>query len=111
MNNKMLRKLAAGIAAITMLTSAMAGITAMADDVKYGDVNCDGQVDIMDVIRMNKFLLGNIELDEKGKKNADVDCNGVQNSEDSLNILKFVVENIKTLPVTGSNIQPTTEPT
>ena len=83
-----------------------------ADGVKYGDINGDGTVDIMDVIRMNKFLLGAVELDAKQKKNADVDLNGECNSDDSLYILKYVVENIKTLPVSGSSdVQPTTTAT
>ena len=65
----------------------------------YGDVNGDGAVDIMDVIALNKYLLGSSSLDAAAKNRADVDCNTEINSTDSLNILKYVVELIDSLPV------------
>jgi hypothetical protein len=61
---------------------------------KYGDANCDGTVDIIDVIKVNKFLLGSDKLTAEGKANADVDANNVVDTTDSLNILKCVVEMI-----------------
>ena len=65
----------------------------------YGDVNGDGAVDIMDVIALNKFLLGSASLEEDAKARADVDCNTEIDSTDSLNILKYIVELIEALPV------------
>ena len=67
---------------------------------KYGDVNLDGEVDIMDVISVNKFLLGGMKLDAQAKANADVDASGTLDSTDSLIILKCVVEliDVQTLP-------------
>lgn len=65
----------------------------------YGDVNCDGEVDILDVIKLNKYLLGSEDdLSEQGRRNADVDLNTELDSTDSLNILKCVVK-LLTLPV------------
>lgn len=64
----------------------------------YGDVNGDGEVDILDVIMLNKFLLGSTTLDAQSKGNADVDNNNVIDSTDSLNILKKVVK-LRELPV------------
>lgn len=67
-------------------------------DVKatlYGDANVDGSVDILDVIKLNKFLLGNDKLTDEGKANADVDANKAIDTTDSLNILKCVVEMIE----------------
>jgi hypothetical protein len=58
----------------------------------YGDANCDGNVDIMDVIATNKQLLGTGSLTEQGKINADVDLQNGVDTTDSLNILKCVVE-------------------
>ncbi|MBQ4466457.1 MAG: glycoside hydrolase family 9 protein [Oscillospiraceae bacterium] len=63
-----------------------------------GDVNCDKIVDIMDVIALNKYLLGADTLSDDGKANADVDLNKELDTTDSLNILKCVVE-LTTLPV------------
>ncbi len=67
-------------------------------DLLYGDINADKAVDIMDVIALNKYLLGSGSLDEDAKKRADVDLNEKVEATDSLNILKCVVE-IITLPV------------
>ena len=61
----------------------------------YGDANVDGSVDILDVIKLNKFLLGNDKLTDEGKANADVDANKSIDTTDSLNILKCVVEMIE----------------
>lgn len=61
----------------------------------YGDVNEDGDVNILDVMLINKYLLGTAELSEQGKKNADVDANGTIDTTDSLNILKCCQELIE----------------
>ena len=66
---------------------------------RCGDVNGDGTVDIMDVIALNKFLLGSSTLDTTAKTRADADRNGELDSTDSLNILKYVVEIISELPI------------
>lgn len=65
----------------------------------YGDVNNDGGVDILDVILVNKFLLGSATLEGDARLAADVDCDGEVGTTDSLNILKKVVEMIESLPV------------
>lgn len=66
--------------------------------VRYGDVNCDGAVDILDVILLNKYLLGAGTLTEDGMANANVDASAEVDTTDSLNILKCVVK-LVTLPV------------
>ena len=63
------------------------------------DVNGDKTVDIMDVIKVNKVLLGIEKLDDNARKCADVNADGNVDSDDSLNLLKFVVGNIAKLPV------------
>lgn len=68
-------------------------------DVKYGDVNVDGDVDIMDVIMLNKNLLGGCTLTPEGKANADVDRDGTPSNTDSMNIMKYIVGLIDALPV------------
>ncbi len=64
-----------------------------------GDVNLDKTVDIMDVIALNKYLLGSITLDDEQQANADVQEDSKLDSTDSLTLLKFVVEIIDALPV------------
>jgi hypothetical protein len=52
----------------------------------------DGKIDIMDVIRLNKLILGTVTIDDpKAKANADMDGNGVIDSNDALAVLKLVV--------------------
>ncbi len=68
-------------------------------NVAAGDLTGDGTIDIMDVIKVNKFLLGSVSLSDAEKTAADVDQNDEVDSTDSLNILKYVVELIDSLPV------------
>ncbi|MCR4646370.1 MAG: 1,4-beta-glucanase [Oscillospiraceae bacterium] len=66
--------------------------------ILYGDVDCSGKVDIVDVITLNKNLMVGEAITADGKKNADVDNSGTIDETDALNILKYVVELID-LPV------------
>ena len=56
-----------------------------------GDTNLDCNLDILDVIAANKYILGISKLDKTGEKNADMNRNGTVDSEDSLEILKAVL--------------------
>ncbi len=85
-----------GIAEPTIPTTETLPVSAAK---KYGDVNGDEAIDIMDVIALNKYLLGSTQLDADAQANADVDNNGVLESTDSLNILKYVVELLTAFPV------------
>ena len=62
-----------------------------------GDVNLDGEVSIMDVIAINRYLLGVSKLGSKAKQNANVDGNESIDAADSLLILKYALEIIDTL--------------
>ena len=53
-------------------------------------------MDILDVIAVNKHLLGASTLTEEGKANADVDGKDGITSEDSLLILKYALDIIDT---------------
>jgi len=60
--------------------------------LKWGDADCDGKVDVMDIILLNKALFGKAELSEQGIKNADVDQDGKPAFSDSLNIMRYIVK-------------------
>ncbi len=61
-------------------------------ETKLGDCNGDKAIDIMDVIAVNRYLLGGATFTDSQKKAADVDGSGKVDTTDSLNILKYVVE-------------------
>ena len=60
-------------------------------DTLWGDADCNGIVNILDVITLNKAILGKESLTAQGKINADVDQDNTPDSTDSLNILKLIV--------------------
>ena len=66
----------------------------------YGDANEDGVVDVVDVLLVNKVLLGIAQFEGDGRLNADVDNNGKIEDVDAMNILKSVVKLVE-LPVTA----------
>ncbi|MDE5563945.1 MAG: dockerin type I repeat-containing protein [Oscillospiraceae bacterium] len=80
-------------AAITTTTVPTITVT-----VHYGDADCNGNLNIMDVILLNRYLMIGAPVSLSGMLNADVDGSGTIDSVDSLNILKAVVQLI-TLPV------------
>ncbi|MDE6088583.1 MAG: glycoside hydrolase family 9 protein [Oscillospiraceae bacterium] len=59
--------------------------------VLWGDANEDGEVDIADVVRMNRVYVGVDEISDQGKTNADVDQSGKIDLSDSMNVLKLLV--------------------
>ena len=60
-------------------------------EVVPGDATLDGMVDILDVITVNKAVLGKEFLTELQNKAADIDGDGKPTSNDSLMILKKIV--------------------
>ncbi|MDE5885449.1 MAG: leucine-rich repeat protein [Oscillospiraceae bacterium] len=60
-------------------------------DVLWGDANEDGEVDIADVVKMNRVYVGVDEVTAQGLKNADVDLSGKIELADSMNVLKLLV--------------------
>ncbi len=68
-------------------------------DILYGDADVNGKVDILDIIVLNKNLLGAGDLSDAGKANVDVDGDGKPTANDSLNILKFIVKLTDKLPI------------
>ena len=69
-------------------------------NVLYGDVDLSGSVDILDIIVLNKALLGSgATLSNQAMLNADVDLDGKPAAADSLAIMKYIVKIFDKLPV------------
>lgn len=79
-------------------TTTVATTTAPIDHILYGDASCDGSVNVADVIKVSKSVMGADTLSAEGRVNSDVDRNGVINSDDAGWIIKSLVQ-IVTLPV------------
>lgn len=85
-----------GTTATTESTQPTSGGT---KDAIYGDVEDDGDVDLLDVILLNKNLLGIAQIPTaQGKVNADVNIDGAVDGSDSLYILQSTVS-LVTLPI------------
>ena len=67
----------------------------VSDDIMLGDVDENKTINILDVITLNKNLLGKESLTASQKTAADVDKSGEPDSTDSLTILKYIVGIIK----------------
>ena len=61
-------------------------------DVMLGDVTGDKAISIIDVIAINKFLLGTNDLGPAARLAADANQNGSRDSNDALLILKMVLK-------------------
>lgn len=71
----------------------------LTDEPVYGDIDENGQVNIMDVILLNRYLMVGASISDQGKANADVDLSGECDATDALVILKHVVRIIEYLPI------------
>lgn len=60
-------------------------------DVITGDADGSGEIDILDVITVNKAILGKENLSENGLKAIDFNGNGKPDSDESLTLLKYIV--------------------
>lgn len=60
-------------------------------EILWGDADLSGAVNILDVILINRTILGRDEMTEEQLKAADVNQNQVPDSTDALNILKLIV--------------------
>ena len=83
-------------------TETTAKTSTVPSDVRYGDVNLDSTVSLVDVVYLNKALANSITLNDQAKKNANccTDAEGMLNAADATVLLKYIVEIVKELPVT-----------
>ncbi len=68
-------------------------------NIALGDLDDSGKIDILDVVIINKFLLGCTNLTAEQQMAANVDSDKKITANDGLNILKAALEIIKSLPV------------
>ena len=83
----------------TVPTTPTTPTTPSTGDVTYGDVNCDGDVNLLDVLALNRNLLTGEAITDQGKVNADVDLDGKPTAVDALNILKYTINLVKEFPI------------
>ena len=57
----------------------------------FGDTTGDNKIDILDVISINKNILGKEKFTETQQKKADVDHSGKPDAKDSLDVMKYIV--------------------
>lgn len=60
--------------------------------VKYGDVNCDGNVDVSDAVLLSRVVASDItaKMTDQGTLNADCKYDGTLNGEDVTMILQYI---------------------
>ena len=67
------------------------------EEFKPGDADGDGKIDIMDVITINKAMLGKEKLTDEQLKAIDFNHNGKPDAEDSLLLMKYIAGLIDSL--------------
>ena len=65
----------------------------------YGDVNCDGTIDILDAVLLQKYLNGSVQLNYTQLANADCQRDSVLDSTDITVILQYLIDNLLDLPI------------
>lgn len=76
---------------INFKPAAVPAVTEAAEAFKQGDVNNSGEIDILDIIAVNKAILGKEDLTEDGLKAIDFNGNGKPDSTESMMLLKYIV--------------------
>ena len=80
-------------------TETTASTTGSQTGILYGDVNLDGTVSLLDVVFLNKYLSGAVQMNDQAQVNAACCDDGRINSSDVTALLRFIVELIDALPV------------
>ncbi len=93
---KKLKRLVTAVFAVTLIAAMSGMMSASADEVRYGDCNNDGVVDLMDCICINKYLKGRCDLWNYAV--ADVNCSNTIDIVDSEILTAYAVGEINTLP-------------
>ena len=78
----------------TTTTSTTSGTTTSGEegDVKWGDVNCDGKVNIADLFLLAQHIAALTTVEGQGFKNADVANDGKVNIADLFKLAQYVAQ-------------------
>ena len=69
-------------------------------DVLYGDTNLDGTLSMIDIVYLNKFISGAMELNDQQLANAQCYISDPEiNGRDANALMQRLAEQIKVLPV------------
>lgn len=69
------------------------------DNVKYGDLNLDSKITLVDMVYLNKYLTGSIKFNDQQSANGDCAKNGTVDTGDASALLLFIGERVDSLPV------------
>ena len=86
----------------TSVTTKTTTVTASKSNISYGDVNCDGKVDISDVVAIRRFLVNSskFKITDQGVLNGDVQGKGDGlNAQDAVAVQQYVFSVVTTLPL------------
>jgi len=72
-------------------------------EVKYGDVNGDGVIDISDAMLICQIYLGNVAPTDTQKKAAEVNGDGIIDISDAMTVCQYYLGNIAKFPVEKEN--------
>lgn len=78
----MKKKILAIIVAVMMLSASLCIMTSAAAPLRIGDLNLDGELSIVDLVRLKKAEVGVLELDGLETLQADMDENGAVEATD-----------------------------
>ncbi len=67
--------------------------------IKHGDVNGDNEIDIIDVLQLNKALLGVYTLTPEQRTICDVYTDSSITDRDAMTLLRYIVRLVETIPV------------
>lgn len=64
-----------------------------------GNVNMDEKISLLDIIHLNRIIIGAIDLNEQQVKFADCNADGIVNDMDIKILIQYILEIVDTLPV------------
>ena len=64
-----------------------------------GDVNCDGNITLADVVFLGHYLIDGVQLSDVAVKNADCNRNDTVESADAAALMKFLIHMVDALPL------------